>query len=612
VNQRIFRASENNSLIAEIQLLRAVSILIVIGFHMGWPLFRFGFLGVDIFFVISGYFMYNMFSISTNNKIKNFYFKRLTRLLPAYLMVSLTATVLFFIVSLPFERSILFVQNLFANLVLSNFYFWTQNQYFTDGELRPFLTFWSLALEIQFYFIFPFIYYVLKKYRFLFWSILGVSLSVYIFLSFYSTETAFFMLPSRLWQFQIGVLGAHFASKRIKTLLSIFQIKVIVLFLLCIILGLGIFLEQRHFIHNILVTLITGIVISQCRTNKHTNNLVNSFGLSVGKYSYSLYLTHLPIISFVCYEPFKGNLTPTSLHEFILAILLICISSFLLYHLVENPYRSINSWTKLTCFYLISLLVALLLSIGAPVLKNLGVNKGIQIISKGVEDGYKYRCGLFNRIELIHTLIDGKNSCLLTKQNDGSNFLLIGNSHANAIQSELARQIEKSGHTLFLLRDPMQIRFQFENIRKEIISNRIDYVVLHSRFASETTESIDELGNIAYSLRIKIILIGPVPTYSDSVPNMLYQNQVNGKNLALKSKDFFETVYINELAHFRLLSPEIFLFVNPLDFFCKPICKLTDERSASPLYFDNHHLTNKGAQLLVNNAWEKISNFLIK
>ena len=136
----------------------------VFGFHLNLPGFKFGFLGVDIFFVISGFLMMKIYSTLGIN-IKQFYLKRFLRLTPAYLVVSLLTTFIFSIFVLPYEKISLVSQNFFASILASNFYYWTENQYFVGSGLRPLLTFWSLALEIQFYLILPFIFLLMKRNR---------------------------------------------------------------------------------------------------------------------------------------------------------------------------------------------------------------------------------------------------------------------------------------------------------------------------------------------------------------------------------------------------------------------------------------------------------------
>ena len=601
--------NKNNPMILEIQLLRTVAVLLVIGFHMGWRIFEFGYLGVDIFFVISGYFMYNIYFGLTEDKLKTFYIKRVKRLLPAFLFTSFVGTLFFLIIVLPFERTLLVTHNLYSNLIISNFYFWTQNQYFTDGELRPFLTFWSLALEIQFYLIFPLVYKIIMRSRVTFFLIFWLSLLIYFILNYISPETAFFMMPTRLWQFQMGMLVAYLLSKN-ETVKSFFLLskitKISIGIFFFLILLFSQFLEQQNFMVNVLVSFLTAIILGSSGLNKKSLNVVDKVGLLIGKYSYSLYLTHLPVITIISYEPFKGNLLPKGFYETLVVIFLFTGCALALHHLIEQPFRSLNSNTILGSTYLISLLISLILFVSMPSLKNFGTTEGVRKISAGVEDGYKYRCGLLSRIEILHELTNGPDSCLLNTNQKGKNFLLIGNSHANAIQNELRKVVENSGNSLFLLRDPSPISLQFKIITEEVIRNEISFIIIHSRFGYESLESIRSLGKFAEMIKVKIILIGPVPTYSQSVPYALYKNLLTGQKFDFKTRSDFEEIYFGEISSYNALDSRTFLYLDVLEVFCELTCTVEDKNSGIPLYFDNHHLTNVGARQLVNSVWPKI------
>jgi len=601
--------NKNSPVILEIQLLRAVAILLVIGFHLGWRIFEFGFLGVDIFFVISGYFMYNIYFRLTENKLKTFYLKRIKRLLPAFLFTTLIGTLFFLTIALPFERTLLVTHNLYSNLVLSNFYFWSQNQYFTDGELRPFLNFWSLALEIQFYLIFPLVYKIIMRSRIAFLLIFGFSLLIYSTLNYISPETAFFMMPARLWQFQMGMLVAYLLSKNeAAKIIFIFSkiIKFSIWLFFFLILLFSQFIEQQNFMLNVLVSLLTAIILGSSGLNQKSLNVVDKVGLLIGKYSYSLYLTHLPVITIISYEPFKGNLFPKGFYQTFVAIFLFTGCALVLHHLIEQPFRSLDSITILGSTYSISLLVSFILFVSMPSLKNFGTPEVIRKISAGVEDGYKYRCGLLSRIEILHELTGRPNSCLLTKNHRGKNFLLIGNSHANAIQNELRKAVENSGNSLFLVRDPSPISLQFKSITEEVKRNEISFIIIHSRFGSEKLESIRSLGEFAKMIGVKIILIGPVPTYSQSVPYALYKNISTGQKFNFKTRSDFEATYFEEISSYKSLDSRTFLYIDVLEVFCEFTCTVVDKNSGIPLYFDDHHLTNVGAKKLVNSVWPKI------
>ena len=152
---------------ADIDTLRAISVISVIIFHLEQSYFPNGYLGVDIFFVISGY-------VITKSIIKDFskekfnflefYYKRIKRILPVFLIV-LSSTFLFSLYIYLIADLNRFLESLLSSLgFVSNFYFWITGGYFsTNDQLKPLLHIWSLSVEEQIYLFFPFFIYLLFK-----------------------------------------------------------------------------------------------------------------------------------------------------------------------------------------------------------------------------------------------------------------------------------------------------------------------------------------------------------------------------------------------------------------------------------------------------------------
>ena len=131
---------------------------------MGFNAFRNGWIGVDIFFVISGFLMWHLYVDQImNREITGFYIKRLKRLLPA-LSVSILISGLAFIPRLPIgQRNSLIDELSAASLGLSNIYYWLIDQHSSNSELRPLITLWSISLELQFYLLFPIIVFLTMR-----------------------------------------------------------------------------------------------------------------------------------------------------------------------------------------------------------------------------------------------------------------------------------------------------------------------------------------------------------------------------------------------------------------------------------------------------------------
>ena len=155
----------NSARRADIDTLRAISVVSVIIFHLDQTLFPNGYLGVDIFFVISGYVITKSILKGLNNNqfsFLNFYIKRIKRIFPVFLVVLLT-TFIFAIFILLIADLNRFLESLISSLgLVSNFYFWiTGNILSTNDQLKPLLHIWSLSVEEQFYLFFPIFLYLL-------------------------------------------------------------------------------------------------------------------------------------------------------------------------------------------------------------------------------------------------------------------------------------------------------------------------------------------------------------------------------------------------------------------------------------------------------------------
>lgn len=130
---------------SDIQILRGISVLFVVFFHLGFESTQSGFLGVDVFFVISGFLMAVLFD--SKNKTQ-FFERRAKRLLPPYYVVIAATLITSFIINTPNETRQVVTQAIFGSAFSSNIGFWIQNSYFNKTEFNPLLHLWSLGVEI--------------------------------------------------------------------------------------------------------------------------------------------------------------------------------------------------------------------------------------------------------------------------------------------------------------------------------------------------------------------------------------------------------------------------------------------------------------------------------
>jgi peptidoglycan/LPS O-acetylase OafA/YrhL len=337
---------KNSNYRSEIDGLRALSLIFVILFHAGIPGFSGGYIGVDIFFVISGYLIAGIIFNDLKNKnfsIYNFYERRVRRILPALIFVILASIPLALILMVPEELKD-FCQSIFSNTIFSsNFFFLFKSGYFEQAsEMHPLLHTWSLSVEEQFYFIFPIIAILIFKCS---RNILVSILLILIFISFlisdyqlkYSHEAAFFLPFGRAWELLCGSLINFLPRFKFDRK---FWYDVLALFGLCLISLPVIFLSKESpFPGFNAVPVIFGSMILINFTNKKS-----FFGkflslpplVGLGLISYSTYLWHQPLFAFSRLYLMKEP----SMIIYIFLIILSVLLGFLSWKYIENPFRN--------------------------------------------------------------------------------------------------------------------------------------------------------------------------------------------------------------------------------------------------------------------------------
>ena len=206
----------------ELDGLRAIAVLSVIFFHAGFDLFKGGFVGIDIFFVISGYLITRIILSELDEdkfSIANFYERRARRILPALFIVLLFSIPLAWSLFLPSDLKEFSQSLISVCLFASNIFFWSNTDYFdTDSEIKPLLHTWSLAVEEQFYILLPiFLLFFWKSGKRWTLVLLGlIFIFSFGFAQWASTTkpvAAFYLLPTRGWELLIGSFAAFYLSR---------------------------------------------------------------------------------------------------------------------------------------------------------------------------------------------------------------------------------------------------------------------------------------------------------------------------------------------------------------------------------------------------------------
>jgi peptidoglycan/LPS O-acetylase OafA/YrhL len=336
--------------ITQIQGLRALAAILVTLFHAKW--ISGGFIGVDIFYVISGFLITGLLMREIDRtgtiNFKEFYARRFKRLLPTSFFV-LVITAIFAWFLLPgITRASLGRDVIAAGLYVSNYLFaWWQTDYQNlDATPSPVIHYWSLAVEEQFYLLWPililaffFLAVKLKSKNFIAWMVASVTLLSLIY-SIYLTENspiwAFYSLPTRAWELGIGALIVLVPQMKMKKVFGL--IGFILLFI-----GSFLFNESTAFpgINALLPVLGTALLIATVHSwPPFLNDLANSaVSQWLGRISYPLYLWHWPLLVL----PSTYFSRPLEVYERLIAIAATLIFADLTHRFIEEPFRRGNA-----------------------------------------------------------------------------------------------------------------------------------------------------------------------------------------------------------------------------------------------------------------------------
>ena len=492
----------NKLYVPEIDGFRAIAIISVIINHLDNNYLKSGYLGVDIFFVISGFVItksvMNQKFISFFDFIKYFFERRIKRLLPALLFYVISVSIIICLFN-PYPN--VSIRTGFSSLLgLSNFYlFKYSTDYFAQASyLNPFINTWSLAIEEQFYLIFPGFLYISglfnkkKKTNSKLIQIIFIlsTFSLILFLRNYYLYSSFsyFLLPTRFWEIGFGVLTfltlskfKEFFVKKLTKNLVIFQslgISIIFVILFSA--------NQFSQIKTLLVVLLTSLFLISFSQETLINKILSKKLLVfIGKLSYSLYLWHWGIISLSIWIYGKES-NP------VIILALIFLISFISFKYIENPLRRVKWQIYFLGTYRLTLLI---FASSFLFIYKLGEAKQIRyklisIITKNRIDPESFYLSqhvpgtTINRKNCHSPKIDDNNffsnvvkkcsySYSVNKNIQSHNIFLAGDSHSYALRNLIANLAEKYGTNFTSISGTMfpSNVYWYESKAKPYISN---------------------------------------------------------------------------------------------------------------------------------------------
>lgn len=420
--------------IASIDGLRAIAVLAIIIFHINPDVLSGGFIGVDIFFIISGFLITHIILSDLKQgqfSFANFYAKRMRRIMPALFFMLAIVTCASYILLIP-QDIILFNASLKRVIILlGNYYFANFGSYFAPQSYElPLMHMWSLAVEEQFYFLYPpalflFYRYLSKKYSLFFITVLIILSFLYaqytLSINCSSAHHAYFYLSTRCGTILIGALIGfiYTCTSWIQQLSKVQSVLLGILGTILLIAELIYMNENQKYPGlNALLPAFSGIcVLCSCLTY-HQCFLKTFLSIKlmriIGQRSYSLYVWHWPILALMRYIHGQKNLP----HKWIvLGVLFIFIFSELSYRLIENPIR-LKKWSFFRTFSCVYIFPACCLIFSAYAARKFGLERS----------HYNHYCTSYGGSELCHGKIHS--SCRRGDLSKHAKTLVIGDSNA--------------------------------------------------------------------------------------------------------------------------------------------------------------------------------------
>jgi peptidoglycan/LPS O-acetylase OafA/YrhL len=610
--------------------LRAISVVAVVLYHAFPTRISGGYVGVDIFFVLSGYLITEIIITKLNNhefSFLEFYARRIKRIFPSLITVILFVYIIGWWFLLPSEFKMLGKHIFSGALFGSNFVLWDEHGYFeVSSKAKPLLHLWSLGIEEQFYIIWPLLLFVLYRYdlkvKLIFFAIIPLSFICYeVFVISNRLNSAFYMPVTRFWEIiSGGALSYYEINKKIKnnafsSKTTDFKNKVIpnLISIIGIILCVGsmlLFHEGKYSAMYMFIPIMGTLLILIAGNKAWINYRFLSCNTAtwVGKISYPLYLWHWPLLSYLyILDDFSSKKLRIGIIGFSFFL------AWLTYKYIENPlrYKVYRPTRKLSLMMVLVGLVGLLTY---------------------VNDGYQFRASsaaksLLN-FHYDYSLEYREGSCFLKPEQKYSNFskcinapvnpdnkiLLWGDSYAAHLYQGIKKRYANKSKIIQLTASSCPPILDYDVIERPNCREINDYII--SRVKNEMPDTIilaaswhkyewEKLESTLVELKNlhvkEVLVVGPVPIWKDSLPNILvrkYRSKIPLRSSVYVESSIFKLDY--QMKNY-LINNNV-SYISPIDIFCNQGGCMTMINSDlnSLTSFDSGHLTTTASIYLVS------------
>jgi peptidoglycan/LPS O-acetylase OafA/YrhL len=627
----------------EIDGLRALAVIPVMLFHAGFELFSGGFIGVDVFFVISGYLITSIILADLEAgtfSIAGFYERRARRILPALFLVLGTCIPLAWFLLLPGHMKG-FSQGLIAvPLFASNVLFWRQSGYFdTAAELNPLLHTWSLAVEEQFYLLFPLLLMLALKVGgrrrwTAMWLMIAAVLSISIaeWGSLHRPAATFFLLPTRAWELAIGSLVAFYLAHDERRLFAPFANDLLGL------IGFGLILfsvfsyrSTTPFpgLYALAPTVGTALVIVFASHRTYAGRVLGSKALvGLGLVSYSAYLWHQPLLAFARHKSAEDLKWPALMAMVVATFVL----AFVTWKLVEQPFRDRRRFDRRAIFGAAALCSTLFVAVGALGVATNGAEQRFSVHERHLIAMTDYKNAMV-AFQLRKCFIDYDQNYDVLLANDcfsevstKRRVVVFGDSEAahlaHGLRSVFPESLYRVDQWTATSCRPVAFPDQTERCRKfvtyfvDTILPKLreqDLLVIagnwgltergmgHTQFVERIEKAFGRFG----TSRAKIIVFGNAPDFTKHpIEQILKRNAAGERQVYQHAIDYSAT----DARVSGLTKQHGFIYFDPSSQLCNGSSDCLVYDNGEPIFSDANHLSAKGSRFIAEKLVQQLRN----